>query len=117
MSLYNDEYVNDVMTYFINGKEVTRDEAINSNSYSNVLKSKPHLIKTYNYRRVNGRHESSIGVSVFKDKDPIKLSKEDYQKTFNYMWYLLKRDYFDLLINYIARSYNYPYSYDNFGYF
>lgn len=65
------------MTYFINGKEVTRDEAINSNSYSNVLKSKPHLIKTYNYRRVNGRHESSIGVSVFKDKDPIKLSKED----------------------------------------
>ena len=33
------------------------------------------------------------------------------------MWYVLKRDYFDLLINYIARSYNYPYSYDNFGYF
>lgn len=53
MSLYNDEYVNDVMTYFINGKEVTRDEAINSNSYLNVLKSKPHLIKTYNYRRAN----------------------------------------------------------------
>ena len=49
MSLYNDEYVNDVMTCFINGKEVTRDETINSNSYSNVLKSKPHLIKTYNY--------------------------------------------------------------------
>ena len=117
MSLYNDEYVNDVMTCFINGKEDTRDETINSNSYSNVLKSKPLLIKTYNYRRANGRHESIIGVTVFKDKDPIKLSKEDYQKTFNYMWYVFKRDYFDLLINYIARSYNYPYSYDNFDYF
>lgn len=65
----------------------------------------------------NGNHESRIAVTVFKDGKIIKLSKEDYQKTFNYMWYLLKKDYFDLLINYIARNYNYPYSYDNFGYF
>ena len=158
MSLYNDLYVKDNLTYFINGKEVSRDEANNSNRYAIVAKAKPLVIKTYNYRRgnelkekeiwmsveevleidnykismnfvesvtcynlkkciANGNHESKFGVSVFKGIEPIKLSKEDYQKTFNYMWNLLKRDYFDLLINYIARSYNYPYSYDNFGYF
>ena len=157
-SLYNDLYVKDNQTYFINGKEVTRDEAINSNSHAYVLKAKPLVIKSYDYRRgnelqekeiwmgvgedleidnysitlsldekvtcynlkkciANGNHESNVGLSVSKDAEFIKLSKEDYQKTFNYMWYLLKRDYFDLLINYIARSYNYPYSYDNFGYF
>ena len=157
-SLYNDEYVKDEKTYFINRKEVTKDEAINSNSYAYVLKSKTPLIKTYEYRRgneheekeiwmrvgevldidnyrislafdeqitcynlkkciANGNYESKFEVIVSKDAEFIKLSKEDYQKTFNYMWYLLKRDYFDLLINYIARSYNYPNSYDNFGYF
>lgn len=65
----------------------------------------------------SGKQESSIHVTVVKDGKIIKLSKEDYQKTFNYMWNVLKKDYFDVLINYIARSYNYPYSYDNFGYF
>ncbi len=158
ISLYNDLYVKDDQTYFINGKEVSRDEANNSNRYAYVYKIKPLVIKTYNYRRgnelqkkniwmsvgevleidnyrismnfgervtcynlkkciANGNHESKVGVSVFKGIEPIKLSKEDYQKTFNYMWNVLKKDYFDLLITYIAQSYNYPYSYDNFGYF
>lgn len=158
ISLYNDLYVEDNQTYFINGKEVSRDETNNSNSYATVVKAKPLVIKSYNYRRgnelkekeiwmevaedleidnysitlsldetvtcynlkkciANGNHKSNVGLSVSKGAEFIKLSKEDYQKTFNYMWRLLKRDYFDLLINYIAQSYNYPYSYDNFGYF
>lgn len=76
-------------------------------------------VTCYNLKKciANGNHESKFVVSVFKGVERIKLSKEDYQKTFNYMWYLLKSDYFDLLINYIAQSYYYPYSWDNFGYF
>ena len=76
--------------------------------------------KCYHFNKkciASGKQESSINVTVVKYGKIIKLSKEDYQKTFNYMWNELKKDYFDLLINYIARSYNYPYSYDNFGYF
>ena len=150
MSLYNDRHVKEDQTYFINGKEVSSDEADNSNSYAYVYKFKSRnyyprvedrvgtsvseILNIDNYRIqmsfgesvtsnnlkkyiANGRHESSIRVTVSKDKDRIKLSKEDYQKTFNYMWNELKRDYFDLLITNIAQSYNYPYSYDNFGYF
>ena len=150
MSLYNDRHVKEDETYFINGKEVSSDEADNSNSYAYVYKFKSRnyypkvedsigtsvgeVLKIDNYHIqisfgesvtcnnlikciANGRHESSIRVAVSKDNDRIKLSKEDYQKTFNYMWNELKKDYFNLLINYIARSYNYPYSYDNFGFF
>ena len=61
MSLYNDLYVKDNLTYFINGKEVTRDEAINSNSYATVTKAKPLVIKTYNYRRGNELQEKKHG--------------------------------------------------------
>ncbi len=150
LSLYNDLHVKEDQTYFINGKEVSSDEADNSNSYAYVFKFKSRnyyprvedrigtsvgeVLKIDNYHIqmsfgesvtcnnlkkciANGRHKSSIRVVVSKDEDRIKLSKEDYQKTFNYMWNELKRDYFNLLINYIARSYIYPYSYDNFGYF
>ena len=160
LSLFNDALVHDGDTYFINGKEVTRDKANDINRYGYICYAKVYKYKSRNiYPRVKdseemylgtsveedlnidnyrislafrqevtcryfpqkciakGNHESSIRVTVHKDGKIIKLSKEDYQKTFNYMWRLLKRDYFDLLINYIARSYNYPYSYDNFGYF
>ena len=136
MSLYNDRHVKEDQTYFINGKEVSSDEADNSNSYAYVYKFKSRnyyprvedrvgtsvseILNIDNYRIqmsfgesvtsnnlkkyiANGRHESSIRVTVSKDKDRIKLSKEDYQKTFNYMWNELKRDYFDLLITYIAQ--------------
>ena len=167
LSLFNDVLVHDGDTYFINGKEVTRDKANDINRYGYIGYAKVYKYKSRNiYPRVKdseeiylgtrveevlkinksdiyssnydiylsfdqevtcryfpqkciakGNHESSISVTVHKDGKIIKLSKEDYQKTFNYMWEVLKRDYFDLLINYIARSYNYPYSYDNFGHF
>lgn len=61
MSLYNDLYIKDNLTYFINGKEVSRDEANNSNSYAIVTKAKPLVIKTYNYRRGNELQEKKHG--------------------------------------------------------
>ena len=61
ISLYNDLYVKDDQTYFINGKEVSRDEANNSNRYAYVYKIKPLVIKTYNYRRGNELQEKKYG--------------------------------------------------------
>ena len=56
MSLYNDRPVKEDQTYFINGKEVSSDEADNSNSYAYVYK-----FKSRNYYP---RVEDSIGTSV-----------------------------------------------------